>query len=305
MSDYWDRANSREMTHSEYLSRKKDFERMQNGAYSYNKEAAEQPERRFSGYYGHGEAENEVLGMTVINYPDYYRPYLTKMEEFKPNMCASLPKENEKVEVFIPNGKWPWRVLAGGNNEYTGDYPVPATATNVNEERCTFTAVPDDADKYPEPIAEHTFKSHYIFDVIGAGALAYVNDALKKDHDVHIMGKLLGTAPVKPKNGFFSGSSTEMVDGKKIWQEVYVTLKFRSNGRLWGNGHDSEDGKYKLFGTWTEDGKGTGRYMLAWKEKYDDFEVDVTAEFDSESNTITGKFQSTRDVGGKFSISRM
>ncbi|GFH44044.1 predicted protein [Chaetoceros tenuissimus] len=103
------------------------------------------------------------------DYPDYVRLHDRKWGHHK---CSYLPEENEEIDIFYPYSNAPKSIHAN-RNWFTGHFQF-AVATNVDEKKCTFTAVPTNT-KYA-PIEKKAYPDPTIwpivFTIFGMYALA-------------------------------------------------------------------------------------------------------------------------------------
>ena len=103
-------------------------------------------------------------------------------------------------------------------------------------------------------------------------------------------------------SGEFWGGSEGESDGGD--QSIRVTLRFESNGRIAGRGHDGEDGSYIIRrGRWVRE--VDGRLWVAWEEKYDEgFSAICIGHIDASSGKVNARFASSRRVTGAFKLSK-
>ncbi|GFH43889.1 predicted protein [Chaetoceros tenuissimus] len=208
--------------------------------------------------------------------------------EGQSKVCSTLPGDND---IFYPNSNAP-KPIHANRNKVPGDFQVRALATNIDEKKSTFTAVP--TDKKYAPIDWWPV----IYTIFGMYMLA-------REETIMILQKIQNKLTDDPidytRSGVYRGFSSENVHGKTIKQSVRTRLNFTQNGLISGDGADSIDGQYSVKGTWKE--VGNGEYEVEWTEKYKDFEVEIEGKL-KKGNILFGRFTSSRGFSGTFAVGR-
>ena len=260
------------------------------------------PANAKGGGHGGGGGGGHSHSSSSPNYAPYRRPNSrlakkgsTTNRPTDPMACSDLPVEGELLDVLV--------------DKHRGTY-VPGIARAVQESNCHFEAdlLGGDAllSQYRGSKALSSKRNwvHWVSPTafMTIGGVTFLGDKANQkwegDFDEAFFDRQADLdeafpKPLPPRSGLYVGSTVES-DG--MAQDVKANLVFDELGGINGSGFDSEDGSYKVVGTWNS-------RKVRWTETYHSFSVTVRGEI-QRKGSIKCRFLSTRGVRGGFSIEK-